>query len=321
MWQVIAIIVEDCHAKEIEKYSADYLSISEEQKFINGFNHGIDEVVVDGLYRGAGAEVIRAIDKVRGSTANKSNTSRYDSTWNSTFEMLEAALENRDRRVISDEDWDAIAELITVWSLFYKATDKASTCESLSYMEVISALNYLKICLTQWIKMYTSEGGTLSGVKLSEEQRGSFSLMCDIMLKELEKYIDNLKSSKILSTAALLYPNTKQEHIDSSFLPEVRAFIQSKLDTDEASCSTVLSLLEESDRMFDMEFVRSKGKQPSVQSASDELGDYLRSPHCKSKDALAWWKETGEDSYPKLAKIAKDFLCINFSSATSKHLF
>ena len=32
--------------------------------------------------------------------------------------------------------------------------------------------------------------------------------------------------------------------------------------------------------------MRTKGKQPSVLSACDELVDYLRSPHCKSKDAL-----------------------------------
>ena len=60
--------------------------------------------------------------------------------------------------------------------------------------------------------------------------------------------------------------------------------------------------------------MRTEGKQPSVQSASDELGDYLRSPHCKSKDPLPWWKDTGEDSHPNLVKIAKDFLCISFSS-------
>ena len=290
------------------------------QEFIQGFNHSIDKVVLAGLDdMGANLRVIAAVCEVTMYTANKSNTSSDKRTWNSTFEMLVAGLEKRDSCVTNDEGWDGIAELIEVWSPFYNATDKASTSKSFSYMEVLSALISLKICLTRWIKMYTSEHGTLSRVQLSTDQRPLFSPMCVAMLEELGNYLDKLSRNKVLSIAALLHPYTKQEHIDSSFLPEVRKFLQSYLD--KASPSTEVSLIGKSESMFDMEFVRTKGKEPSAPSATDEVEAYLGTPHCESKDALAWWKETGEESYPTLAKIAKDFLCINFSGATSKHLF
>ena len=315
MWQVIAIIGEDCHAEKIAESLKKKL-INGGQEFIPGFNHSIGKVVLTGLdAQLANVQVTEAIHKV----IPVSNTSSSHSTWNSTFEMLLAALEERDSDLISNEDWDGIAELIKVWSLFHIATDKASTSKSFSYMEVLSSLNSIEIYLTRWEVMYASTDRTLSGGLLSRGQRSSFSFMCGAMLEELRNYMGNLSRSKILSIAALLHPYTKQELIKSSFLPEVRKFLQSYLD--KASPSTEVSLLGKSESMFDMEFVRTKGKQPSAQSATDELEVYLRTPRCESKDALAWWKETGEDSYPKLAKIAKDFLCINFSSATSKHLF
>ena len=319
MWQVIAIIGEDCHAEKIAESLQEKL-INGGQEFIQGFNHSIGKVVLAGLNdRLANAQVIETIRKQRLSSTFESSMSIWFSPWNRTFEMLVAGLEKRNSRVTNDEGWDGIAELIEVWSLFNKATDKASTSKSFSYVEVLSALKSLKICLTRWIEMYTSTDRTLSGGLLSTEQRSSFSLMCIAMLEELGNYLHKLSGSKILSIAALLHPYTKQEHIDSSFLTEVRKFLQSYVD--KASPSTEVSLLGKSDSMFDMQFVRTKGKQPSAQSATDELEEYLRTPRCESTDALAWWKETGEDSYPKLAKIAKDFLCINFSSATSKHLF
>ena len=73
---------------------------------------------------------------------------------------------------------------------------------------------------------------------------------------------------------------------------------------------------------------RHPGLQPSVaegQGSNEiraELDRYLQSPVAiKGTDVLAWWRGMAAESYPKLGRLAKRYLCIPASSSASERIF
>lgn len=56
--------------------------------------------------------------------------------------------------------------------------------------------------------------------------------------------------------------------------------------------------------------------------ATIELQQYRQEPRCNAEsDALEWWRETGAKKYPHLAALARKYLAIPATSASSERLF
>ena len=152
------------------------------------------------------------------------------------------------------------------------------------------------------------------------------------MLNKLDKYIVILHKNDIVATATLFSPVAKTEPLDENRRTEVMASVQFLIDNfaeDLATDASVESLgdpsQEDGTTLGDQDpfsvQVFKPASSSNVASSTNELEEYIRLTNCSTADALAWWKATREMQYPKMAQLARKFLCVSPSSTPAERMF
>jgi hypothetical protein len=240
--------------------------------------------------------------------------------WNSTFLMLERALELRELLKdamcerefhpyqLADQDWTLLETISGLLVVFKHATDTVCTSANPTLTATIPVYNRMMKRVENFRDTHANSAAIVEATKAA--------------IRKIKYYY--LKSNRaIYSIATILDPRFKLEYyrrtgwkkrqIDAARNGLERAFRSNYTQT--ASNVPTYSREEPEDDLFD-DFIMF----PYVDTG-DELDNYLAMPVApKQTDVLQWWKAKSPD-YPHLASMARDYLAAPATSAPVERVF
>ncbi|KAM0988039.1 hypothetical protein ACFX13_012264 [Malus domestica] len=195
--------------------------------------------------------------------------------------------------VPSAEEWKKVEGVCKVLESVYMVSNALFETKDLTANVYLYRLDELRDVLTQ----------------MHNDSDSFTRKIAEGMLSKLDKYVNNMFLH--LAIAAVLDPRLKMQFVDT---------VWSKVKGAEGG-SRVAAVSEAIHKLFDKYSLDVQmNNHPSVGSDLDlYLGEAVV-PWSQSCTALAWWK-TAAARYPTLSKMARDFLAIPFSIATSYEAF
>lgn len=265
--------------------------------------------------------------------------------WNSTFFMLQTAIEYRSafgrlklkdsqyKCCPNDDDWYLAQDICERLEVFYKVTllfsGTSYPTSNLFFPDVCD----IKVTLSEW---------ACCGIDLVEE-------MAYKMIDKYDKYWDNTHG--FLGVAVVLDPRFKmtligyyykmiyREVLGEEMVEAIRTRLydlltlyQGKTNKNRGESTTSSNLskppttyLKCKNRQSDFDSYRENLKKAKTSHVKSELEYYLEEEELPRRegedfDVLAWWKSNGTN-YPTLQAIARDVLAIPVSTVASESSF
>ncbi|KAJ3685482.1 hypothetical protein LUZ61_014646 [Rhynchospora tenuis] len=234
---------------------------------------------------------------------NKKPAWDVDTRWNSTYLMLQLALElkkaiSRYAKVDStfelyptDQEWKAVEALVPHLKVFYNVTNK------------LSGTKYptLNLFFPEYCEVY------LTLMKMSKSPYAFIVNMSHEMIKKWDKYW--MAGNVLLAIACVLDPRCKLDVVEYYF---------KMLNPEECPSSTDISDTRAGLKSF------LSGKR-TTEPAKTELEEYLTDGLDPTSldadfDILAWWK-IKTPKYPILAALTRDVLAVPISTVASESTF
>jgi len=259
---------------------------------------------------------------------------QYDveTRWNSTYHMIEDAFafqseiaqytneNDLTEFILNTNDWVHLTNIKNVLEKFDKMTKFLSTHSP----HMVNSLG-----------IYYTLHDFLSDIT---ERKHSFkNVTQDIVdavqsgFEKYKKYYDLMDASDVYYVAATLDPRTKavwlQKHLDKESYRLILDTVESKIKN-EYDCSNDNEIEEpRSASSSDTDFTKIMLKSMVSETKTCDVESYYNSPvvnaRVKGDDfewVLAWWKEN-QCTYPRMAKVAREYLAIPASSVSIERLF
>ena len=244
--------------------------------------------------------------------------------WNSVYIMLARAVEQKSAislyeaehggiqgSVPSNYQWVLIENVINTLKPFQEITLEISKADA-TISSIIPAVRVLKLSLSD-------ENPHSQGI----------STMRETMMKSIDKRFESVECCSTLGIACLLDPRYKGCPFESTaaksdMVSELREKLKDDDDSDELvpSAPTNSSNIggNSLDRMYAVMLQSSEASQH--EDPSCELDRYLKESVCNRKetDVISWWA-TNSNRYPKLARIARNYLATPPTSVPSERVF
>jgi hypothetical protein len=235
--------------------------------------------------------------------------------WNSSFDMLEcayamrrplflAAQEWKEPNFPGDGEWEEIMEVLRLLKPYKEASDIASGTSRSTLAHIIPLYHELM----DWAR----DGMATNASPLMRE---AFSRAH----AKLAKHYDRTSQATIIATA--LDPRLsyhyyrKRAHHGGVGVEDVRCMLRALLGP-VIVAEDAPALQEVSTSSFSCYMVQER-----TYTADEEVDAYFAEPLViKVIDPLAWWKAK-ESIYPRLARLAKDYLAIPGASAAAERAF
>ncbi|XP_078436353.1 putative transcriptional regulator tpeD [Wolffia australiana] len=258
--------------------------------------------------------------------------------WNSTHDMLHAALEKRevvylmalqimsvtDKDIrISREEWDMLADFRDILGPSYRTTKYVSGSKTVRVVEVIRIMKVLLRHVDMILSKFDMATIFSSGRRMTAGQIASIRRACESMKLKMLKYEMMISTNRATTTAAILDPFNKGALLESSDLQESLAFVR-QLMPQHSQHEPMYNDLEDEDWLTELidGTPPARGKERRVPALAEELEAYLQSTERKDNEtALGWWACIGARSYPRLATLAQEFLSVCATSAPAERLF
>lgn len=247
--------------------------------------------------------------------------------WNSTFDMLERLLKNKEPLVstlallgykdqLQELEWTELAHAVKILAVFNDVTREISAEANVS----LSKTTVLSRIMTRKVRQYleTNRDAPESIVKLGNE-----------LLDGLTWRFGNRESNELISQAIILDPRFKSQGFGDemkfkstkkALVSRVKASIQSTQpapSTEPEARVQTSSVWDE----FDASVSSLQGKQDPTAQAVVEIDKYLNEPHLnRVNDPLKWW-ESRKLIYPNLYAVALKRLCIPATSVPCERIF
>lgn len=354
------ITVDNCSTNEamtpllLEKFDPSSMSWSGSLFHVRCASHILDFIVKDGLEVTKDA-IAKIRDSVRFWTGTPKREEKFEETvrqlhipsskklsldcatrWNSTFFMLQTAIEYKDafsrlehydtqfKTLPTEGDWELATDICGILQVFYDVAEFFSGTRYPTANSFFAQICKIKFALSKW--------DSCENVVMQN--------MASKMAEKYDKYWENIHG--ILGVATVLDPRYKMSLIEFYFsrifvidsnlkIEAIRKLCydllteyQGKLSKlGSESSSKVVSSFEDGDdlSLYD-KFILSR-KKTKIADVKSELDKYLEDDvfPCSSKfDILEWWKSCGLQ-YPTLKAIAKDVLAIPVSTVASEAAF
>lgn len=256
--------------------------------------------------------------------------------WNSTYSMIRTCLDYKEvflklkekeslyTSAPSDKEWDLAADVCGRMKLFYRAAKMFSGSKHISSNNYFLKLCEIKEALSKWI----------ASPDLATKQ------MASLMFSKFEDYWNSVHV--VLAIATVLDPRYKLKLVQYFFIVIYGSNSWLEVERIRKCCSDLFEEyrarfgfvsestktppleIEESSHLaqYDL-FVRRNKPNNVSRSTLSELERYLEDPvmpRDEDFDALMWWKNNGT-KFPILKAMARDFLSIPISVATSDNAF
>ncbi len=252
--------------------------------------------------------------------------------WNSTYDMLTRALElqkplqiiflelngNRgaddETYLLDTSDWDKFGDITKFLAPFKEASEAASSDKYPSLSVVVPLYN----SLLDHVKSYLEENTCDN----SNDFESAMFHAAENCSKVLLRYYDT--TSDACTIATVLDPRLKVEYYQMTEGENQETVASIKKIVADAYCSYVPNSLRNTETLppplKNQSILGSIYKKRKVLS-SVELEEYLnQSTVSMNVKPLDWWK-ANEEQFPNLAKMARDYLAIPGTSASSERLF
>lgn len=198
----------------------------------------------------------------------------------------------------------------------------------LDFTDALSGEDYVSVsCVKPVLHLFNTE--LLQG---QDEDTDLTKKLIKEMLDYIKEKYEDEATQELLDIASCLDPWFKMDFIDADKKPQVKARVTTELMECQAQ-GTSSCITEEEPTVADQPQAKKAKKSlgsffKSLQSRAEaagassltpresveaELKNYLLTPCIdKDEDALAWWK-TYQVNFPRLAKLARKYLCISTS--------
>jgi hypothetical protein len=246
--------------------------------------------------------------------------------WNSTFLMLQRALElrgplgnvamlDRDLRAyqLTDEEWSMLETVSNPLKMFKRATDCLSGSTYPTLNAAIPVYNYLMDMIEGFMETHRESA------VLVEAARAAWN--------KLSTYYSKSEAA-VYAVATVIDPSLKLDYHrrsewEDEYIEAAREHLESIFSAYWVPAAQSLPADNPEDPVGDFnwrQFIGRTIKRPRI-AEKDELGAYLASPPAEfDADALQWWKANAR-SYPRLAEVARDYLAIPASGAAVERVF
>ncbi|XP_076874456.1 E3 SUMO-protein ligase ZBED1-like [Brachyhypopomus gauderio] len=259
--------------------------------------------------------------------------SECQTRWGSRQMMMSRILEQQKALTLVLSAEKKVRHLIPTWQDIDVLESVSKTLGPLlDFTDALSGEDYVSV---SYVKPVLHLFNTSILQRQEEDTDLTKKLKSEILDYLNEKYEDEA-TQELLNMASSLDPRFKMEFISADNKPKVKARLTSEmLECQETSSSSTevepkvadTSQAKKAKKSLGSFFKQSgtaaKGdSSPTLKDAVDaELNNYLLTPSIdKEEDPLAWWK-THKVSFPRLAKLARKYLCIPATSSPSERLF
>jgi len=246
--------------------------------------------------------------------------------WNSTFLMLQRALElrgplgdvatlDRDLRAyhLTDEEWSMLETVCNLLSVFKQATDFLSGSTYPTLTAAILVYNYLMDDLEGFMEAHGESAVLVEAAKAAWGKLSTYYSKSDAGVYAVATVID----------PRLKLDYHRRNEWEDEYIEAARADLERAFRTYwvPAAQSPPADDPEKPAGNFNCSRLIDRAmKRPRI-AEKDELDEYLTSPPSASDtNALQWWKANA-DAYPHLAEVARDHLAIPASGAAVERVF
>ncbi|XP_022859657.1 zinc finger BED domain-containing protein RICESLEEPER 1-like [Olea europaea var. sylvestris] len=272
----------------------------------------------------------------------------FSTRWNSTFEMIESAIEMKEvlcrlaqidrnyKLYPSDEEWKIAKVLCDYLRIFYDATNHFSGSHFLTSNVFFPDVCNIQLHLSKW----------------ERSEHGFLSMMAGPMKLKFVKYWE--KCCLVSAIAIVFYPRFKMdlaeyyydkfygvdahthvervhkatfnlfnEYDDSSSQSEVEASQEVGSSSDHEMGAFLEDHLEDQLSGFDSWSTQFRSSNLSCSSKKSELEKYLEEPlfpRTENFKVLNWWK-VNNAKFPTLGKFARYILAVPATTVASKAVF
>ncbi|XP_076866871.1 E3 SUMO-protein ligase ZBED1-like [Brachyhypopomus gauderio] len=259
--------------------------------------------------------------------------SECQTRWGSRQMMMSRILEQQKALTLVLSAEKKVRHLIPTWQDIDVLESVSKTLGPLlDFTDALSGEDYVSV---SYVKPVLHLFNTSILQRQEEDTDLTKKLKSEILDYLNEKYEDEA-TQELLNMASSLDPRFKMEFISADNKPKVKARLTSEmLECQETSSSSTEVEPKVADTSQAKKAKKSLGsffKQSGTAAMGDssltlkdavdaELNNYLLTPSIdKEEDPLAWWK-THKVSFPRLAKLARKYLCIPATSSPSERLF
>ncbi|KAJ2911793.1 hypothetical protein MD484_g8620, partial [Candolleomyces efflorescens] len=258
--------------------------------------------------------------------------------WNSSYDMvkfstlyrraIDRLTSHRDLDLrkfeLSDDEWEIVKQLRDTLKVFKITTQKFSG-DTTNLPDVIPAMDH----------MYATLTASMEDESIDTSIRGALSLGVEL----LNKYYSLTDESEVYRIAIILHPSYKLKYFKKAGWSDTwqataeeivreefkRVYAEFKLQSQASRITNLLkpkkraSSLSDSDNMFTP--LSSDDPSSEEEDVLSELDRYLATKTVKGvEDPLAWWYEN-RGSYPRLWRMARDYLTIPATSVAVERVF
>ncbi|XP_026658369.1 uncharacterized protein LOC103701947 isoform X2 [Phoenix dactylifera] len=231
----------------------------------------------------------------------------------STIKKHEETFGNRNL-LLSTTEMSAISILHSYLEPFYKITTNLCTCKVPTVGLVLFFMDHVfelisscrDSCRQDWLKAVADDMAKRA-ISFSTQVYNLFTFMAAVLDPRIKKELipENLNSQKNLEEARSHFTR----YYSSSQFPAMANGFGTQDATEEAN---VVSFAEE---------IARKRRRVSMNTATDELSQYLSEPPAPiATDVLDWWK-VNSARYPRLSIMARDYLAVQGTSVEPVELF
>lgn len=264
--------------------------------------------------------------------------------WNSTYEMLNVAINYREVFVVlsgrdklyknppTPEDWEKVKKICEHLEIFSSLTFDFSASKTPTANLYFRKICSLKIAICSWLqspydyvqkmaevmfekfKKYWDNVNGLMGVATILDPRYKMALICYFF----EKIFDEYEYDEEVSRISTLLRRLVDEYCDNDGNTQGFRSQHTQQHLDLSSSKNLVG----DPFMQDFAQYLDKGKDQATNAKSD-LDNYLDDPNVPLQDdfdILSWWRTNGA-RFPVLQQIARDILSIPVSTVPSESAF
>jgi hypothetical protein len=246
--------------------------------------------------------------------------------WNSTFLMLERALELRgplgdvatlDKDLhayqITDEEWSMLETVCDLLKMFKRATDCLSGSTYPTLNAAIPVYNYLMDMIEDFMETHRESAVLVEAARAAWDKLSTYYSKSEAAVYAVATVID----------PSLKLDYHRRNEWEDEYIKAARGHLGRVFGTYWVPAAQSRPVDSPGDPESDFnwrQFINRTMKRPRI-AEKDELGAYLASPPAEfDADALQWWKANAK-AYPRLAEVARDYLAIPASGAAVERMF
>jgi len=247
--------------------------------------------------------------------------------WNSTFAMVERALEMREpldntvdadrelrKHQLTEDEWTLLATTCKLLSFFKQTSDFLCASSYPTLAAAVPAYNFLM--------------DKIEDFKEKHPESVAIGVAIEAAMTKLKPYYAK-SNAAVYPISTILDPRHKLEYYrannwEPQWIDKAKASLECVYRSYRMKATPSVPVHgddPEEDGEYDEGYIAKKIYKRRRVSEEDELDGYLSTPTVVEKtDVLLWWKLNAE-KYPRLAEMARDYLAIPATSAPVERAF